>query len=153
MTPVAIAAEPPRQAEVVRLIEALDRYLGELYPAESNHLLDLASLEAPNARFFVARVEGRAVGCVALRLAEGYGELKRMFVLPEARGRQVGRRLLERVEAELLVHGLDLLRLETGGRQPEAVALYRAAGFVERGPFGDYPDDPLSLFMEKRLRW
>lgn len=152
MTPVAIAAEPPRQAEVVRLIEALDRYLGELYPAESNHLLDLASLEAPNARFFVARVEGRAVGCVALRLAEGYGELKRMFVLPEARGRQVGRRLLERVEAELLAHGLDLLRLETGGRQPEAVALYRAAGFVERGPFGDYPNDPLSLFMEKRLR-
>ncbi|MEK0084826.1 GNAT family N-acetyltransferase [Benzoatithermus flavus] len=152
MSEPVIAVEPPHQPEVARLIEALDDYLGSLYPAESNHLLDLDALAAPDVRFFVARIAGRAVGCAALRLAADYGELKRMFVLPEARGRQVGRRLLARIEAELLAHGLGILRLETGGRQPEALGLYRAAGFAERGPFGDYPDDPLSIFMEKRLR-
>ena len=48
-------------------------------------------------------------------------------------------------------HGMTALRLETGTQQPEALALYRSAGFTEIGPFGDYRADPLSLFMEKRL--
>jgi putative acetyltransferase len=146
-----IAVESPRQPEIVALVEALDHYLSMLYPAESNHLLDLDSLATSDIRFLVARLEGRAVGCAALRLARGYGELKRMFVVPEARGRRVGKHLLERIEAEARAHGLALIRLETGDRQPEAVGLYRAAGYRERGPFGDYPDDPLSLFMEKAL--
>jgi putative acetyltransferase len=63
----------------------------------------------------------------------------------------VGERLLAELERRARVDGLLVLRLETGVRQPAAVRLYERAGYARRGPFGDYSDDPLSLFMEKRL--
>ncbi|WP_353859131.1 GNAT family N-acetyltransferase [Azospirillum formosense] len=153
MPNVTIARESPLQDEVVRLIEELDRYLGDLYPAESNHLLDLRSLAKPDIRFLVARRSGAVVGCGAMRIDTegGYGEVKRMFVQPTARGGQIGRRLLERIEDEARAAGLSLLRLETGVYQDEAIALYRKQGFADRGPFGPYGPDPLSLFMEKPL--
>ena len=91
------------------------------------------------------------MGCGALRIDAGYGELKRMYVVPEARGRQLGRRILDHIEAEARREGLNCLRLETGIHQPEALALYRAAGYVEREAFGTYAPDPLSVFMEKIL--
>ena len=75
-----------------------------------------------------------------------------MFVSPLARGQNIGRRLLQRLEAIAIDKGIPLLRLETGINQPEALALYRSAGFVEIGPFGKYGPDPLSLFMEKPLQ-
>lgn len=148
---VTLAVESPRQAEIGRLLEALDAYQSALYPAESNHFLDVEALAAPEVRFVVARRGGRAVGCGALRIEAGYGELKRMYVVPEVRGRQLGRRILDRIEAEARHEGLRCLRLETGIHQPEALALYRAAGYVEREAFGAYAPDPLSVFMEKIL--
>jgi putative acetyltransferase len=152
MSRTTLARESPRQADVARLLEALDAYQGALYPAESNHFLDVDALAAAAVRLFVARRDGIAVGCAALRIdAAGYGELKRMYVTPDARGMRLGRRLLDRVEAEARVEGLAWLRLETGIHQPEALGLYRSAGYRERAPFGDYAPDPLSVFMEKRL--
>lgn len=148
---VTLAVESPRQAEIGRLLEALDAYQGALYPAESNHFLDVEALAAPGVRFIVARHGGRVVGCGALRIDAGYGELKRMYVVPEARGRRLGQRILDRIEAEARREGLSCLRLETGIHQPEALALYRAAGYVEREAFGAYAPDPLSVFMEKIL--
>ena len=68
MPEIAIAAESPRQESVVALVAALDRYLLELYPADTCHLLDIAELEAPDLRFFVARKDGVPVGCAALRV-------------------------------------------------------------------------------------
>jgi putative acetyltransferase len=82
---------------------------------------------------------------------EGWAEIKRMFVAPAARGLKIGRRLLEQIETIASQGDERLLRLETGARQPEALALYRSAGFVEIGPFGSYRPDPLSLFMEKPI--
>jgi len=77
----------------MRLLAALDAYLESLYPPESNHILDVDTLCAPNVRFFVARRRGKAVGCGALRIdSAGYGEVKRMFVHPEARGGNWGAR-------------------------------------------------------------
>jgi putative acetyltransferase len=126
--------------------------MAALYPAESNHLLDIASLQRPEVAFFVARVDGRALGCGAVvSSGEGWAEIKRMFVSPAARGMKLGRRLLLEIEAIAYQRGERLLRLETGAKQPEALALYRSAGFVEIGPFGSYRPDPLSLFMEKPL--
>jgi len=149
---ITLARESPRQPEVARLLDALDAYQSTLYPPESNHFLDEEALAAANVRFFVARRGARAVGCGALRIDDaGYGELKRMFVTPEARGLRLGRRLLERIEDEARREGLAWLRLETGIHQPEALALYRTAGYVEREAFGEYRPDPLSVFMEKRL--
>jgi putative acetyltransferase len=82
---------------------------------------------------------------------EGWAEIKRMFVSPAARGLKLGRRLLDELEAIAVRRGVGALRLEMGGLQPEALGLYRSAGFVEIGPFGAYRPDPLSIFMEKVL--
>ena len=153
MSDVTVAPGSPREPEVARLIEELDAYQNILYPAESNHLLDLEALSGGDIRFFVARRGTEALGCGALRVDRaGYGEVKRMFVLPRARGTNLGRRILSRLEEQAREEGLSCLRLETGIHQGEALGLYRSAGFVERGPFGDYRPDPLSVFMEKALR-
>ncbi len=149
---VTITAEPPRQAEVLRLLEMSDAYMASLYPAESNHMLDISSLEKPGVNFFVARHDGRIVGCCALvEAGDGTAEIKRMFVDPEARGLSIGRRLMEMIEVFGREKGISAIRLETGISQPEALSLYRRFGYGEIGPFGDYRPDPLSLFMEKRL--
>jgi putative acetyltransferase len=148
---IAIARETPRQPDVIRLVEALDALMISLYPADSNHLLDIEALCQPDIRFFVARQDGAALGCGALRLFDDYAEVKRMFVMPTSRGMKLGRRILDTLEAEARREKKVYLRLETGVSQPEAIGLYHAAGFVECSPFGDYQLDPLSLFMEKRL--
>ncbi len=147
-----IALESPDQPDVVALIAELDAYQDSLYPPESRHALDLGVLVQPHVLFAVARdAGGQAVGCAAVVLEAGAGELKRMFVSPVARGEGVAQRLLDRLEAEAALRGCRVLRLETGPYQPEALGLYARCGFERRGPFGGYADDPLSVFMEKRL--
>ncbi|AWI56868.1 GNAT family N-acetyltransferase [Sinorhizobium fredii] len=152
MTAITIAEEPPRQPPVLRLLELSDAYAASLYPAESNHMVDVSALEKPTVIFFVARSDGEIVGCCALvEAGDGTAEIKRMFVDPEARGLKVGRRLLAAMEAKAERRGLTAIRLETGIHQPEAIGLYKSSGYVERPPFGSYLADPLSLFMEKRV--
>jgi putative acetyltransferase len=149
---IEIAIENPDQPEIAALLASSDAYMAALYPAQSNHLLDVASLQRPQVAFIVARAQGRALGCAAVvDSGEGWAEVKRMFVSPEARGLKLGRRLLDEIETIAARRGATLLRLETGARQPEALGLYRSAGFVEIGPFGRYLSDPLSIFMEKPL--
>jgi putative acetyltransferase len=148
---LAISVERPDQADVAPLLAASDAYAASLYPAESNHLLAPDALLGPAVTFFVARAAGRAVGCGALVRKDGYGEIKRMFVAEAARGQGAGRYLLAAIEAAARAAGLDILRLETGIRQPEALQLYRTSGFRDSGPFGEYGPDPLSVFMEKAL--
>jgi putative acetyltransferase len=144
--------ENPRDEGVRQLIAALDDYLSSLYPPESNHFLDLEQLSRPEIRFFVARRGGAPLACGALRIdRSGYGEVKRMYVAPQARGQGLGRAILARIEEQAAREGLRLMRLETGVRQAEAIALYQSCGYIECGPFGDYRTDPLSRFMEKRL--
>jgi putative acetyltransferase len=147
-----IQMENPRATGVSELIGALDSYLSGLYPPESNHFLDLEQLAQPGIRFFVARRDGLPVACGALRVdPEGYGEIKRMYVIPEARGEGLGRAILGCIEEQAGREGLRLLRLETGIHQTEAIALYKSMGYSDCTPFGDYQEDPLSRFMEKRL--
>jgi putative acetyltransferase len=149
---IEIAVEDADQPEVALLLRASDVYMASLYPAESNHMLNVASLRQPGVAFLVARVDGKALGCGAVvDSGEGWAEVKRMFVSPAARGLKLGRRLLDEIEAIAIRRGARALRLEMGGLQPEALGLYRSAGFVEIGPFGAYDPDPLSIFMEKSL--
>jgi len=149
---IAIARESPRQDDVIALIRQSDALMQSLYPAESNHLVDVESLAALNVHFLVAREQGRALGCGAFVLGEaGQAEMKRVFVAPAARGKGIARLLMEALEREAARLGVTLMQLETGIKQPEAIALYRKFGYAERGPFGNYQPDPLSLFMEKRL--
>jgi len=147
-----ITKENPKQPAVIAMLDQLDAYCGELYPAESNHLMDIDSLTAPEVVFLVARdANGRALGCGAYVERGGYGEVKRMFVDPSARGQGVGGALLAAIALRAKHAGLTSLMLETGISQPEAIGLYERDGFTYRAPFGDYQLDPLSLFMEKAL--
>jgi putative acetyltransferase len=149
---LTIRQEPPDQPDVIRLIAALDAQMTALYPAESNHLLDVAALSDPAVSFLVVRDDRAAIGCGAiLRDPRGWGEIKRMYVRPDQRGRGIGRRVLAELEKLARDARWQLLRLETGIHNAEALALYRRAGFIERGAFGGYAADPLSVFMEKRV--
>jgi len=147
-----IAQEPPDQPEIHAFFAASEAYMSALYPAESNHFIDMSTLAKPNVRFFVARRGTVAIGCGAIVGTPGNGgEIKRMWIDPSIRRAGVGRLLLAALIAHARAEGLRLLRLETGIAQPEAIALYRAAGFADCPPFGDYKPDPLSLFMELPL--
>ncbi|WP_309083963.1 GNAT family N-acetyltransferase [Chelativorans sp.] len=149
---ISIEQVDPRIPPIVALVAALDSYMGELYPAESNHLTDLETLAGPDARFFAARVDGEYRGCGAILICGGYGEIKRIYVAPEARGLGLAGRMMRRLEDEARVLGLPLLRIETGIHQPDALRLFERAGFSKCGAFGDYsPDDPYSVFLEKQL--
>jgi putative acetyltransferase len=126
-----ISLEAVRSAtdELRGLIDELDRTLAQEYLPEQQHGLKLDELFEPHMRFFIARLDGGAVGCGGVALFETFGEVKRMYVRDVARGRGVARALLSRIESETQASGLDLLRLETGDRQFAAIRLYERAGF------------------------
>jgi putative acetyltransferase len=157
---ILIRRERPDHPQVQPLLAALDAYLASLYAPEDNHILDVQALGAPEVDFFAAwTADDRIVGCGAVRRmaaeeatgGQPYGEIKRMFVAPEARGRRLGARLMEVLEAALRDAGLSLALLETGRDQRAAVRLYERCGYSRRGPFGGYADNGLSVFYGKGL--
>jgi len=156
---ILIRPERPDHPKVGSMLAELDAYLASLYEPEANHILDVQALLAPEIDFLVAERAGEMLGCGATRrmpgepetAGQGYGEIKRMFVAPAARGQRIAARLLDTLEARLLTDGVPLALLETGRDQHEAVRLYERAGYTPRGAFGGYPDNGLSLFYEKRL--
>jgi putative acetyltransferase len=156
---VEIKPERADHPQVVALLGALDRYLGELYEPEANHILSVSELLDPEVSFFVARQGETIVGTGAVRRmpaesdtgGELYGEIKRMYVDPAVRGQRIGERLLQTLEGLLRESGVALALLETGRDQREAVRLYERCGYIRRGAFGGYSDNGLSLFMSKGL--
>lgn len=149
---VSVTAESPDTAEVNALIGELDALLEPLYPRESRHGLSVDLLISEAVAFFVLRVDGAPAGCVGIQLVgTRYGEIKRLYVRPQFRGRGLSRVLLNRVEDHSRTNGVHLVRLETGILQKEAIALYERTGYRRIPPFGAYTEDPLSLCYEKRL--
>lgn len=149
---LTIRPEPPRQPDVLQLLDDAEAQSAELYPAESRHHAGIDALERQQVRFFVARLDGKAVGTGGyLPDGAGQAELKRLFVAAAARGQGIARGILAALEQAARAERVHLMQLETGVKSPEALALYRHAGYRERGPFGSYAPDPLSVFMEKPL--
>jgi putative acetyltransferase len=146
-----IRTESPLTSDARALIASSQKALEAVYAADEIFTLDPEELAAPNAQFLVARVDGKAVGCIALVDMLRYGELKRLFVESAARGLGLGQRLVAEAETAARDVGLKVLRLETGPELVPAVKLYQSLGYRERERFGDYADLPCSLFMEKRL--
>ena len=154
-----IRRERPDQPEVMALLGELDRYLATLYAPEDNHILDVQALLAPDVLFLVARHQGQAVACGAVRCmpaesqtdGQAYGEIKRMYVDPAARGQRLGVAMIDALESHLRERGIAQALLETGADQLEAVRLYERRGYRPRGAFGGYPDNGLSVFYGKRL--
>lgn len=135
------------------MISELDEYQAALYPPESNHLEDVDELASPNVTFVMAYRAGQAVGCGAVKATcDGeYGEIKRLYVSSSARGMGVAKAMMACLESEMVERGIGVVRLETGIYQEAAICLYERLGYRRIGPFGAYKEDPLSIFMEKRL--
>ncbi len=140
--------------DVAILVAKSDEYLNSLYPPESNHAEPLEALVTENSAFFVGYIGEDLVACGAAKLIkdEGtYGEVKRVFVAEEHRGKHLATALMEHLEEYFKTIGVEVVRLEAGPRQPAALRFYRKLGYTERGPFGRYVADPLSVFMEKMI--
>lgn len=148
---LVIMRADPRGLDYIRLLKASDEYAASLYPAESNHMLDIETLLRPQMNFFGVLVDGVVKACGGFWAHQDYVEIKRVFVDPSARGLGISRKLMVVLEDEARTKGFKIARLETGISQPEAFGLYRAIGYVDCGPFGDYKLDPFSVFMEKML--
>lgn len=142
---LTIAVEPPASLDARACVAAYVRELGLRFeegfdPGNGNPTPDDEALTPPAGCFLVARLDGRAVGCGALRrLAPGVGEIKRMWVAPEARGLGLSRRLLGALEDQARGLGLSRVRLDTNRSLSEAQSLYRSAGYREIARFNDNP--------------
>jgi GNAT superfamily N-acetyltransferase len=130
----------------VSLIEAALADLSERYGGDGDSTpVDPAQFTPPEGQFLVAWLDGRPVGCGAWRTYHGdpgVAEVKRMYTVPEARGRGVALALLRALEEGAREAGRKRIVLETGNRQPEAIALYLKAGYARIPDFGHYKDEP-----------
>jgi ribosomal protein S18 acetylase RimI-like enzyme len=145
-------AERPDAPEARLLVEELDALLALNYPPESRHGYGVEKLLRENVAFFVVYVDGVPAACGGVQpFGDEYAELKRMYVRPQYRGKGLGKQLVEHLSRHAADRGIDVIRLETGVRQVEAVGLYTRMGFERIPPFGPYREDPVSICMEKRL--
>ena len=152
---ITISAETPLQDDIRVLVRELNDYMIPLTPREFQFQMTVEQMAEPAVTLFVARDEtGRALGMGALKQhVDSLGEVKRMYTLPQLRGKRLGSMLLGHIEALARSKGLTLLALETGeapGFEP-AWRLYERNGFTTRGAFHDYPDSGFSRFYEKKL--
>jgi len=147
-----IVEERADSTDAMRLIAELDAILMPNYPPESRHGFSVEKLLSQGVAFFVIRVDELPAACGGVKLnGSEYGEVKRMYVRPQFRGSGLARMMLDHLAAYTQQHGIDILRLETGIHQQEAIRLYERYGFQRIPPFGEYFEDPMSLCYEKRL--
>jgi putative acetyltransferase len=153
VNPIQIVPERPDTIDAVQLLSELDAYLMSLpYPAESRHAFPVEKLLREQVNFFVTRYDNEPAGCGGIKLHPDYGEVKRMFVRPSRRGLGLGKAMLNHLADYARQHNINLLRLETGVYQVEAIGLYERYGFQRRSPFSKYKIDPMSLYFEKPLQ-
>ena len=149
---VTIVAARPDSPEAMELLAELDSALFEYpYPPESRHAFSVEQLLRESVAFFVASYDGQLAACGGVKLFADYGEVKRMFVRPQFRGKGLGKAILNRLAAHARANRINILRLETGIYQVEAIGLYDVWGFQRRGPFGAYKDDPNTVYFEKPI--
>jgi putative acetyltransferase len=150
---VSIAVESPLQDDVRTLIAALNAHLLTVTPPEFCSHMTVEDMADANTTVFVAREDGDAIACGALRLhGDGIGEVKRMYTMPSRQGEGIGGQILERIEARAREEGLTRLVLETGHVHHAAYRVYERGGFTRCGPVLDYPDTGWSVFYEKALQ-
>lgn len=147
-----ILPERPDTPDAQMLIAELEAHLAPYYPTTSRHGYSVEKLIQQGVAFFVIRYDGIPAGCGGVQFyGSDYGEIKRMFVRPQFRGLGLARLMLNYLEAFAREHGIQVLRLETGIHQKDAIRLYEKWGFQSIPPFGAYVEDPLSRFFEKRI--
>ena len=149
-----IAIDDPGLPEVRDLLEEHLRNMHELSPPESVHALDLEKLRKPEITFWSAWEGSLLLGCGALKeLDHKHGEVKSMRTPTALRRKGAGRAILAHIIEVARSRAYERLSLETGSHEAfkPAQRLYESVGFAYCGPFGEYPEDPNSVFMTMRL--
>ncbi len=142
---VEIARADPASADAQQCLAAYfaeigSRFPGGFDPAKGSCVPDHDDFRAPCGCLLVAHLSGQPIGCGALRtLSSGVGEIKRMWIAPNARGMGLGRRLLAELEAEARRHAFHTVRLDTNATLDEALNLYRSSGYREIPRFNENP--------------
>jgi putative acetyltransferase len=148
---IALRQVDPKQVDVADLIHQLDKYQESMYPPESNHLDSVDELSKTNVHFLAAYIDSAICGIGAVKVLIDYGEIKRLYVPGKYRGKGIAKKIVKELENCLVKRSIFTARLETGIHQHEAIDLYKKFGYSETTPFGDYTEDPLSVFMEKKI--
>ncbi|HEV3389308.1 MAG TPA: GNAT family N-acetyltransferase [Solirubrobacteraceae bacterium] len=169
MPGVEVRPEPLDSPVARRLIAELNAELSRDYPpAQRFHSLAAEEVAEGAGAFLVLWLDGAPAGCGAVRIlspegpppvriqsdgipAEAVAELKRMYVVPTARGRGLSRLVLRELEARAAALGASRLVLETGDKALAALGLYESAGYARLPCFGAYAASPTSICLEKRL--
>ena len=144
-----IKVKPINPVLATDLIAELDEYQSTLYPPESNHLDSVETLQQDHVFFYGGYVAEVLAATGAVKVFAGYGEIKRVYVSPSFRGLGLAKLIMTALEEKLQSLSVPIVRLETGPKSLEAVALYEKLGYQKTSPYGDYHEDPLSIFMEK----
>ncbi|BCE03268.1 GNAT family N-acetyltransferase [Marinicellulosiphila megalodicopiae] len=146
-------------AELANILEKSDQLMADLYPAESNHMEPIEAFQKNNMMLLGCFIDSTLAGTGAVKMFNNesnadnhYAEIKRVYVLEEFRGLGLSKKIMFALHDYLLSQNIFTSKLETGIKQPEAIGLYRALGYKNVGPFGDYNEDPLSLFMQLDLK-
>lgn len=133
-----------------QLVQAHHAYGAAHYPAESNHELGMHQLAADNMRLLTAWLDDKCVGMAGIKfLGDHAAELKSMHVVASGRGHGIGTKLINHILEMARAQSIDEIYLETGNKEASAAAraMYEKFGFTYCGPFGDYREDPESVFM------
>ena len=150
---------PITHPDAALLVEEVQGEYVARYGGRDETPIDPTYFEEPNGAFFVGYLDGRPVATGAWRrrtdvLVEGTSltaEVKRMYVVPRARGLSLARAMLAHLEDTARESGAEMMVLETGLRQPEAIALYESSGYQPIAGFGYYKDAPLSRCLARSL--
>lgn len=137
------------------LVEAHHAYGAAHYPAESNHELSIEELAADEMQSFTAWLDDQCVGMAGFKpFGADAAEVKSMHVLASGRGHGIGTKLINHILNLANELQISEIYLETGSRDASAAAraMYEKFGFAYCGPFGDYHEDPESVFMRLQLK-
>lgn len=142
------------------LIELVQQEYVVRYGSRDESPIDHCEFVEPRGAFFVGHLDGMPAVCGAWRRRShidfagttNTAEIKRMYVVPGARGQGLARRMLAHLEATAAAVGVEAMVLETGLKQPEAIALYESAGYVEMPGFGYYQDSGVSCCFGKPVK-
>jgi GNAT superfamily N-acetyltransferase len=154
-----VARVPITHPDAARLVDEVQQEYVERYGGPDETPLEPAYFEAPQGAFFVGYLDGVPVATGAWRLRQDLvvdgsdrtAEIKRMYVVKTARGRGLARAMLAHLEETARGAGAEVMVLETGAAQPEAIALYESSGYQRITPFGFYKDSPLVRCFARRL--
>ncbi len=151
---ILVGEEPASTADAKwcldRYAADLERLFPEGFDQSRGNRLDPADILPPHGYFVIARLDGRPVGCGALkRLDPRTGEIKRVWTAEAARGQGVARKIMDALEGLARAQGFERLRLDTNRALAAAQAMYRKMGYREIPPYNDNPY--AHHWFEKRL--